>query len=354
MIRKSIGIAGIITMAGMLGSIAFAQDVRTQAAMEKDIASLNQQISSKQQQINALRNRPSPEQAEVAAAEKALENARADLKAKPDSDNEGRVRNAEFKLKLAQIKFDKSNNEIDSLNDDVSRLRQQVLARQQQVKEAGRQVAVPADLPTPQQANADRAKRQQEQELLRAKQDAEAARKEIERLKAALAVKEAGEAKAQAAAPVAAAAVDPAAAKAASAVAVAPAAAQAVAKQSASATAGPVKLKSQQDVLRALQKTAELTANADTRRTINQSLYIKQPNVAATNKDKITLHGLGNNQYRGSSNIASGEYEAVLGFNRWPATFAASEACEQTFLLDYSDDKTPRLIIYSSALEGGK
>lgn len=351
---KIIGVAGVITVAGMLGSAAFAQDARAQqTAIEKDIATLNQQIAGKQQQINALRNRPSPEQAEVAAAQKALADARAELKANPGSDAEGRVRNAEFKLKLAQIKLDKSNGDIETLSDDIDRLKQQIASRQQQLKEAASKADEAADSAAQQKQAEERARRQQrDQELARAKQEAEAARKEIERLKAALATKETAEEKATPTAAVAAPAPAPAPAP-------VPAATAAIAKSGPAATpaaaagSGLVRLASQQQVLHALQEVSQRTADADTRRAINQSLYVKAPNSTATNKDKITLRGLGNNQYRGSSTVAAGQYEVVLGFNRWPLTVAAGEAGEQVFLLDYSDEKKPRLVMYNSALEGG-
>jgi hypothetical protein len=347
---KNIGAAGLMAMVGILGNSSFAQDLRSQqTAIEKDIAALNQQISSKQQQANALRNRPSPEQAELAAAQKALNDARAEAKANPSSENEGKARNAEFKFKLAQIKYDKAHGEVETLSDEIDRLKQQLASKQQQIKDLGKQTAEPQVDPQQQQKLADeRNKRQQqEQELARTKQEADAARKEIERLKAALASKEAAEAKAQAAAPAATPAPAPAP------VAVAAGKPDA-AKPAATGSSNVIKLDSQQAVLHALQDFAQRTAGADARRTINQTLYVKSPNVAATNKDKITLKGLGNNQYRGSNSIPAGTYEAVLGFNRWPVTFSASEAGDLVFLLDYSDEKNPRLTIYNSTLEGGK
>jgi hypothetical protein len=351
---KNIGAASLMAMVGVLGSSVHAQDTRTQqAVIEKDIAALNQQISSKQQQATALRNRPSVEQAELAAAQKALNDARADLKSNPTPETEGKARNAEFKFKLAQIKYDKAHGDVEALNDEIERLKQQVASKQQQIKDLGKASADPQIDQQQQKLADERNKRQQQdQELARSKQEAEAARKEIERLKAALASKEAAEAKAQAAAPVTA--PTPAAAPPAPVVAGKSDPAKSGAATAATDSGNLMKLDSQQAVLHALQDFAQRTAGADARRTINQSLYVKSPNTAATNKDKITLRGLGNDQYRGSSNIAAGQYETVLGFSRWPVAFSASEAGEVVFLLDYSNAKEPRLTIYNSALEGGK
>ncbi len=114
------------------------------------------------------------------------------------------------------------------------------------------------------------------------------------------------------------------------------------------------KLDSQQTVLHALQDTAQRVAsvNAAARRTADQMIYVKAPNIAATNKDRVSLKALGNNQYRGSGKFTAGEYEIVMGFNRWPLTLSSSDAGDLVFLLDSSDEKSPHLVIYNSALEG--
>lgn len=350
---KNIRAASLMALVGVSGSVAFAQ----QAPLEKDISVLNQQIASKQQQIKSLRNRPSPEQAELANAQKALNDARADLKAHPGAEAEGKARNAEFKFKLAEIKYDKSHGEVEALNDEVDRLKQQVASKQQQLKEVGKQSAEPLADPQQQQKLADeRNKRsQQEQELARSKQEAESARKEIERLKAALASKEASETKAAVSTPAAAAPAPTPAPTPVAAVAAPTKTEPAKASGAAPSSNNVSKLDSQQTVLHALQATAQRVASASTaaRRTTNQTLYVKSPNAVAANKDRVALKGLGNNQYRGNGKFTAGEYEIVLGFNTWPLTLSNSDAGELVFLLDSSDEKSPRLVIYNSALEGG-
>lgn len=352
---RAIGAASFLAAAITLSGASFAQDLRSQqTALEKDIAAFNQQIATKQQQITALRNKPSPEQAELAAAQKAVSDARAEAKATPGPDSDGKARNAEFKLKLAQMKFDKSNGDIDALNEDIDRLKQQIGNKQQQIKDLKTAADQAAD--NQQQKLADDRKRQ-EQELARtkqeAKQEAERAQKEIERLKAALATKEAAEAKAAASAPapVAAPAPPPETAK-----AEAP-------KTSAPAPAitdsadGIVKLNSQDQVLHELQALAQRVSvqprNGDSDST-SLVLYLKRPDAKASNKNKITLRALGSGQYRGVSNVEAGQYEAVIGFNRWPVQLSGSESGDLVFLCDYSNDKKPRLIVYNSSLESGK
>lgn len=346
---RAIGAASAVAFFAALSTVSSAQDIRSQqAATEKELSTLNQQISAKQQQITALRNKPSPEQADVVAAQKVLDAARAELKGVPGAENEGKVRNAEFKLKLAQLKFDKSNDGIDALNDDIDRLKQQVSAKQQQIKELSAQNNEHVQAQQQQKQAEDRAKRQQqEQELARAKQEAESAKNEIERLKAALAEKETAQVKA---APPAPAPKTPEAAP-------KPALAPEVAKAAPAATAnasGLTKLTSQDQVLRELQSTAQLAAQS-TRRDSETALilYLKHPGAKSTNKDKLPLRALGNNQFRASTAVEAGDFEIVIGFNRWNVQFTADEVGEMTFLCDYRDNKAPRLVIYRKALEGG-
>ncbi|HEY3698454.1 MAG TPA: hypothetical protein VGK97_03925 [Spongiibacteraceae bacterium] len=344
----------MLTAIVTLSTASSAQDAHNQQnGLEKDISALNQQIAAKQQQITALRNKPSPEQAELVAAQKVLNDARVELKKNPGAENEGKARNAEFKLKLAQLKFDKSNGDIETLNDDIDKLKQQASAKQQQIKELSRQASDQAADVQQQKLADERAKRQQqEQELARTKQEAESAQKEIERLKAALAAKEAVEAKAAAAVPTAKVVEIPQPAEVAK--AEAPRATPAAASAATTSANGISKLNSQDQVLRELQAMAQRVAQAGRGGdTTNLVLYMKQPGATATNKDKITLRALGNNQYRGNAKIEPGQYEATMGFNRWPVEFAGNEGGETVFLCDNSDAKKPRLLIYNSALEGG-
>lgn len=344
-------IIGAVGVLAAFSSFGYADDTRSQqAALEKEITTLNQQISAKQQQINNLRNRPSPEQVELATVQKILSDARAQLKAEPSSDNESKVRNAEFKLKLAEIKYDKSHADVEALSDDVDRLKQQVSSKQQQIKDLAR---ASNDQAEQQQKLVDERAKRQDQELARSKQEAEAAQKEIERLKAALAAKENAEAKAAAAAPAKAApAPAPVAVPAPTPVAAAPATKPVSAEVPAGT--GLAKLTSQQQVLTELQAMAQRAANAGSAKGSNRVLYLKQPGSAATNKDKVGLRAIGNEQYRGTFNVKPGNYEAVVGFTTWPVQFSADEDGENVFLLDYSDEKKPRLIVYDSKLEGGK
>jgi len=83
-------------------------------------------------------------------------------------------------------------------------------------------------------------------------------------------------------------------------------------------------------------------------------MYLKRPDTKVTNKDKIVMRALGKEQYRGQALVEAGQYQASVGFNQWPVEITAGEQGQTVFLYDNSDPKKPRLLIYNSALEGGK
>lgn len=69
---RTLGAASLLTAIAALSAPTYADTRGEQAALEQEITTLNQQIAAKQQQIATMRNRPSPEQADVAAAQKVL------------------------------------------------------------------------------------------------------------------------------------------------------------------------------------------------------------------------------------------------------------------------------------------
>ena len=352
---RAIRAVGAMMVAMMMSAGAAAQDIHSQqAALTKDVTALKQQIATKEKQIAALRNKPSPEQADVVAAQQALAAARTAQQTNPGPDSEGKVRNAEFKLKLAQLKYDKANNGIEDLKDEIDHLNTQVDAKQRQLKALSTQAAQQAQAQQQKLAEERQKRQEQSEALARAKQEAEAAQQEIQRLKAALAAQEAAKA-GKTGAP--AAAPKPAAPKIADTpkpmLAPAKAAQGAAAKPGAIPASGLVKLNAQAQVLHALQATSELAGKAERGESeASLILYLKRPGSKTTNKDKITLRALGNGQYRGDAHVDAGSYEAVLGFNHWPVQFSAGESGDMTFLCDYRNKNTARLLVYPSALEG--
>lgn len=331
--------AVLLATAAVWSTLGIAQTTKSdgKALLEREQAVLSQQIAAKQQQIATLRERPSPEQAELAEALKTLNDARAAHKAKGNADTEAKLKNAEFKYTLAERKFNKANADIDTLNNELEQLRQQLAATRQQARSAPSGEAQNAA--AGQQRLAEERARRQEQELQRTRQEAESQQREIERLKALLAAKEAA-AKTAPAQPAAAAA---------------PAPVPAPAANAAAASEGLHKLSSRQEVVQSLQQLEQRLSGLSLRARggVNEVLYLKPKNRTATNKDRITLRALGLEQYRGEAQIEPGSYELVLGFKRWPLQFGDAERGTFVFLYDNSDAQKPQLVLYDSALENG-
>lgn len=351
--RQSLGAASFLALTLILTShAASAQDTRG-GAIERDIATLNQQIATKQQQIATLRGRPSAETTELNTAQQKLAEARAAYKANASADNESKAKNAEFKVKLAEIKYNKAHPDVNTLVDEVEQLQSQLASKQREAKEAREAPARPAadvaEKPQPKPVDNQAAKRQQEQqrqqeqELARSKQESEAQQKEIERLKAALAAKEAKEKEVAAPAPTAKAA--------------APAPISTPAKPAAAtntAGGGAMKLITAQEVTQELQRLEQRLAGPGPARGANDAMYLRHPDTKATNKDKVILRALGKEQYKGQTTVEAGQYLISAGFNQWPVEFSASEAGPITFVYDNSDPQKARMFIYSSGLEGSK
>lgn len=338
-----------------LGAVAQTGDIRSQiSTLEREASTLSQQVTAKQRQIDALRSRPSPEQQELVEARRAVDDARAQYKAVNSADNESKLKNAEFKYTLAERKYDKANGEVASLKAEIDSLKQQIASRQRQVKTLQQQAAEVAAAPKPpavdpkqqQRVAEERARqRQQEQELEKTRQMNDAAQKEIERLKALLANKEAANAGAAAAKPAAAVTATTAA----------PAAAPATKVAASAGTAGLQRLTTTTEVVAALQALAQ-RAPTEARRNkeVNEVAYFKrQLNGKDADKVMTSLRALGNSQFRGEVKLNPGNYIVVLGSHRWPVEIAdISPSTPFVVLLDYSDAGKPKLQYYKAALEG--
>ena len=346
-------------------------DYRSQlSALQREEAELRQQVAAKKKQLEAVRNRPSPEQAELAEARKLVDEARAEFKANASPENDAKLKNAEFKYTLAERKFEKGNAEAAALTAQIETLQRQASSRQSQIASVNQQVSAQAssNAQLEQRLAKEQSQREvQSRELEQTRRENEAAQKEIERLKAMLAQKEAATAAAAKAAPVAAvAAAKPAAAKpvvaaATPAVATTAAVAPAAAKPAAAATAGGgdtsiAKLTTQTQVLSALQTVAQQSSveEKDRRgRPVNEILHFKQMQGGKeVAKRRITMNALGNGQFRGEEEVQPGSYQLVVGLKYWKMDFAAGENGRFVFLLDYSDEKAPKLKVYNKSLEG--
>jgi hypothetical protein len=96
-----------------------------------------------------------------------------------------------------------------------------------------------------------------------------------------------------------------------------------------------MKLITAQEVAQEQQQLSQRLTAPGPERGANDALYLKRPNVKATNKDKVILRALGKEQYRGQAQVEAGEYQISVGFHQWPVQFSAGEAGTTTFLYDH-------------------
>lgn len=307
--------------------------------LQQNQQQIEQQVSQLQSSLKDAQSRPSPENAQLDAAQKALEQARADYQTDPSEVNSSRVQNAEFKLALIERKFSKTSSEaselsarIADLNNELEKNRSAIANTEQSIE---RQEAAINRLRSQRLAE-ERSMRQRQQEALqRSQAEAEAAQREIARLRAMLAQREA-EAQQQVEQKRAVVASTPVQPR------------QAEAKPEAKSTAGNSLILSRQDqVVAALTAIQDKLENNDPRHPpVNRILHVKH--AGAT--DSFKLKALGAEQYRAEVKVAaSGERELVVGFNRWNTEIPA--AGEYVFLYDGSNPKKPELHYYNIQLE---
>lgn len=346
--------ACILTAATTLHFSAYAlsADMTSQiSTLEREQAALTQQVAAKEKQIEVLRSRPSPEQKEVADARRAVDEARAAYKSDANAANEAKLKNAEFKTTLAERKYDKANADVAALRAESENLKQQIASKQRQLKslqiQAAEQAAPAAAAPRVVEDSSRQ--KQQDQELERTRKQNETAQKEIERLKALLATKEAANNAAPATpAPAAVTTATTAATTAAAPVATSPA----VNAPAADSAGGAHQLTTSGEVVNALQALASRSASSTRRgKDTNEIAYFKLQ--GGSGNGMVSLKALGNAQYRGETKLSAGNYEIVLRTNRWKTTLSGI-AADTTFivLLDNSNPAQPKMSYYNAALEG--
>lgn len=324
----------------------------TLADLSQEQRALEVELATKREQLVALRNRPSAEQAELLEAEAAVRQARSELAANPAPDVQARLNNAEFKLTLAERKWSKSNAEAAALAEVIAALERR-LSEQKAAEQRTRQQLAAAERSVQDRLVRERAERERkERELELTRREAEAAQAEIERLKALLAEREAASQTeaGEAAGEEAAAAAEPAATTRSSAT-IEPSARPA--DQAPPAADGLARLATQSEVLTELRRLQAAVAQADGReRLVNDVLWAKRfDGDREVDKIRVSLRALGNGQFRGQEQLPAGDYRLVVGFDEWPLTLSGHEAAAaQVFLLDRSSDAS-RLVLYSEQLE---
>ncbi len=386
-----------------------AQDVKTEqaklTAFQQQLAELNnqqQQLQQALQQSKAalapLASSASPEKAVLDVARTELEEALENQAAEPGDTNEARVKNAEFKLALAERKFRKANEEqfeleaqVDSLTTTLTELNGSIATLNRSIEQQKQKVVQSRQ----QQIATAQARQEQTQ-----RQKALAAEQEIARLKAKLAEQERVEtelkAKALAAEKAALAlatqqsavtttpataspattqptvATSPAPTTVAESAATntspqtqlaslsAPVAESATNKVPASSSGGSgiIFLDSAEAVQAERQRLAQILAQPEENKSpgYNKILNVKAIGEGGTTGPAIA-HGLrpkGHNIYQGTADLAAGDTLFIVGFNRWQQQVEAiSTGPENIFIVtfDGSDPKKPKLIYYPQSLD---
>lgn len=377
-----------------------AQDVKTEqaklTAFQQQLDKLNNQQQTLQQALQKnkaalapLANSAPPEQAALDIARAELAEALENQSAEPGDTNEARVKNAEFKLALAERKFKKANEEqftleekIDSLttqladlNEDMAALTRNIEQQQQKVVQARQQQVAAA------QTQQEQAQRQKalaaEQEIARLKAKlAEQERIEAELKAKALAAEKAAQTltvqQSTAASSTPAPVTEPVPAAETAPVETAKAspppqpvslsgpatlAANTASPEPAAADSGIIFLSSAEAVQAERQRLAQILAQPEENKGpgYNKILNVKAIGDGGTTGPAIA-HGLrpkGHNIYQGTAELAAGNTLFIVGFNRWQQQVEAnSTGPENLFIVtfDGSDPKQPKLIYYPQSL----
>lgn len=417
--RSKLALSLIFSLSALLGASLHAQTVTSEQQKLKQYSDQVTRLEQANKDIAANlatqnKNLP-PQRSALATAQKELDAAKGEVaeasaraKDDPSQLNQGRLENARFKQLLVQRKYDDANSGLQKTESDISRLKKTLQANQHRLEslhgEIADERALIARLAERERteaqerqqheaatAAADDARSKAQVEKLR--QEHEAAIKEIERLKAMLAKKEAAD-KLAAGAPAAATAqkatgASAAATKTATAATVAGAAATAAAKTNAAANtsddsaptttatasttpvttlasiastrpapaAKPVaaaaptlsRANDSEAVRIALHQTEKLAAQGGS--APDKVLHIKRYTDGGLVRSEKTenLKYIGGGQYYGYTRVGSGPTDLVIGSHHWHTKFANSFTTF-VFIFDDHDAAHPRLVLFDRAL----
>jgi chromosome segregation ATPase len=315
----------------------YQQQLSKLQAQSKQIAS---EISKKQAELEGLKQQSSPEQEAVDEAQQMVDQAKAEFNDTPSEANLSKITNAEFKLKLAIRKFNKANGEAGKLADDIDALSQKATTNTGDINKLQQQIAQQKTKLQQAQKRELAAAEEAKQAKLLAKQkaEAEAAKAEVERLKAMLAAQEAEKAKA---------AVAKAAPETKAAPAPAPVA-KAAPTQAAQKVANPV-VTYLTDAAEASKLIGQFNdaANANKGQNLkNLVLHIRGDKNLA-----ITLFAAGNGIYKGKAKVRSGNTVLEVAPNTWNTEISGDLHKEfVTFIYDSSNPDAPRIVYFEAAL----
>lgn len=299
-----------------------------QAELQEEIQSLREQSVSLSQQMANTEPSDGPEKAAYDEAVAGFEEASEQYEIDPTPTNKSRLRNAEFKMHLAERKFRSANSELrqleakqDGVESELIRVRRELERVEKRIPEMKREIAAYRE-------------RQQAEAARRARAEAEARNR------------------AQASSDQPAAAENP----------VAKAETKAKSEPDNKVAGSNEPLELDRDFTLLTSRAQVLTELANLQLRIggdglkirsNKILNVRHfVNGQEVEKNSDRFKGLGNYQYRANTVIQPGENRIRVSFFRWniemPEEFGGQE---MVILMDASDRDAPRIIAYPESLE---
>ncbi len=297
-----------------------------QAELQEEIQSLREQSVSLSQQMANTEPSDGPEKAAYDEAVAGFEEASEQYETDPTPTNKSRLRNAEFKMHLAERKFRSANSQLrqleakqDGVESELIRVRRELERVEKRIPEMKREIAAYRER---QQAEAARRAEAEARNRAQASSDQPAAEKPIVR----------AEARAK---------PEPY-------------------NKPAAGSKEPLELDRDFTLLTSRAQVLTELANLQLRiggdglkirsnKILNVRHFVDGEEV---DKNSDRFKGLGNYQYRANAILKPGENRIRVSFFRWninmPEEFAGQE---MVILMDASDRDAPRIIAYPESLE---
>lgn len=311
-----------------------AQELSRLESRQDLLAAKMQQLRQESQKLSeAMENVEPADGPEKAAYEEAIatfEEASETYESEPTPTNKSRLRNAEFKLHLAERKYRSGSDELRKLEARQDEVETELISVRRELDNIAERIP---------------RLRQQIAQQRREREKAEAERQAAAARQAAQARQASTETSAPAAPPATAAATQNKSAP---------------SQPAAAEKAEPLQL--DQDFVLLTDKAQVLTELANLQLRIGgDSLKIRSNKILnvrhfvdgkEAEKNSHRFKGLGNYQYRATAVLQEGENRIRVSFSRWninmPAEFANQEL---VILMDASDRNTPRIVCYPASLE---
>lgn len=341
-----------LLLVSLSGGTVFAQSpaqaIERLEAKQQQLQEQEDALRAKSQSISsAMANTEVSDGPEKAAYEEAIasfEEASEQYESDPSPTNKSRVRNAEFKLHLAERKFRSGNAEMQKLEEQQDEVESQLISVRRELDE------INEEIPQLRQRMAE----QREREKAQAAAAAARAREKAAQAEAAKAAQSNNTASAQARskAPAKTEPREPPRKN----------TAEAPAKKAGPAASGePIEL--DRDFMLLTTKAQVLTELANLQLRIGgDSLKIRSNKILnvrhfvdgkEVDKNSHRFKGLGNYQYRADAALLAGENRLRVSFSRWNIDMPAQYAGENlVILMDASDRNAPRIVCFPAKLAG--